>query len=235
LLSFFYLKTTIFAATTKLYYSFNRETLKKQGICIMICMLSIIYANAQEVIQLPEAQKEGGMPLMETFAQRQSIREYSEREIEMQDLSNLLWAAFGINREGGKRTAPSARNWQEYDLYIVLQNGVYLWNPEANVLTRVIEEDVREMTGKQEFVATAPLQIMLVANMNKPEGKDKTATLNTVYCDAGFISQNIYLFCSSFEMASVARLYYDAEPLHEKLKLEKEQKIILIQTVGYRP
>lgn len=208
--------------------------MKKQGICFMICMLSIIYAKGQDNNMLPEPQKDGGMSIMECFAQRQSIREYSEREIEMQDLSNLLWAAFGINRENGKRTAPSARNWQEFDLYLVMQNGVFLWNPEENILTLVLEEDIREMTGKQEFVGTAPLQIMLVANMNKAEGKDESATLNTVYCDAGYISQNIYLFCSSFEMASVARLYFDAETLHKKLKLEKEQKIILIHTVGYR-
>jgi len=182
--------------------------MKKQGICFMICMLSIIYAKGQDNNMLPEPQKDGGMSIMECFAQRQSIREYSEREIEMQDLSNLLWAAFG--------------------------NGVFLWNPEENFLTLVLEEDIREMTGKQEFVGTAPLQIMLVANMKKAEGKDETATLNTVYCDAGYISQNIYLFCSSFEMASVARLYFDAETLHKKLKLEKEQKIILIHTVGYR-
>ncbi len=197
-------------------------------------MLSIIYVNGQDNNMLPNPQKDGGMSLMETLAQRQSCREYSEREMEMQDLSNLLWAAFGINRENGKRTAPSARNWQEFDLYVVMQNGVFIWNPEANLLTSVLEDDIREMTGKQEFVGTAPLQIMLVANMKKTEGKDESAILNTVYCDAGFISQNIYLYCASFEMACVARLYFDAEALHKKLKLEKEQKIILIHTVGYK-
>jgi SagB-type dehydrogenase family enzyme len=149
-------------------------------------------------------------------------------------LSNLLWAAFGVNRpDSGKRTAPSAMNWQEIDIYVATQDGLYVYDAKANALNPVSAQDVRGATGQQPFVKEAPLDLFYVADLAKTAkagGDDQT--LYTA-ADTGFIAQNIYLFCASEGLATVVRGGVDRGALAKLAKLRPDQKIILAQTVGY--
>ena len=173
-------------------------------------------------ITLPQPVKTGGMPLMEALNKRASAREFSSQKLDNQTLSNLLWAAWGYNRED-KRTAPTANNKQEIDLYVCLESGTYLYDARANKLVLVTKEDVRAATGKQEFVGTAPLNIVFVAD------KTKGGAPGT---DSGFISQNIYLFCASEDLATVVRGWYDADVIKKALNLKDTQDVVLTQSVG---
>lgn len=179
--------------------------------------------SAQD-IQLPKPVKTGGMPLMEALEKRSTSREFSEESLDIQTLSNLLWAAWGYNRED-KRTAPSSQNKQVIDLYVVLKSGAYLYDAKANILKQVNTQDVRKQVGKQDFVYTAPLNIALVADESKNGDPMR---------DCGYISQNIYLYCAANNLATVARGYYDEKDAHNALKLTSSQKVVLTQTVGKR-
>jgi SagB-type dehydrogenase family enzyme len=150
-------------------------------------------------------------------------------------LSNLLWAAFGINRpESGKRTAPSAHNWQEIDIYVALEKGLYLYDPTANVLEPVLDEDIREATGLQSFVGTAPVNLVYVADLERITGDHSDEVKeNLAGMDTGFIGQNVYLFCASEGLATVVRGWVDREKLGEIMGLRDTQRIILAHTVGY--
>jgi SagB-type dehydrogenase family enzyme len=177
---------------------------------------------------LPAAERKGGMPLMEALDQRQSIREFSSREIPPQQLSNLLWAAWGYNREDQKkRTAPSSNNRQEISVYCAMKDGLYLYDAEAHALKKVSDRDIRKESGKQDFAAKAPLNLIFVADTNVQKN------LNSSYANVGFISQNVYLYCASEGLGTVVRGWFDAELLHKAMELEAHQTIILCQTVGY--
>ena len=176
--------------------------------------------SAQDIV-LPEPVKTGGMPLMEALSKRESTREFSPEDIDNQTLSNLLWAAWGYNR-ADKRTAPSANNKQEIDLYVVKASGAYLYDARENKLIQVSKEDVRKETGKQDYVGTAPVNIVFVA--------DKTRGDSPV--NSGFISQNIYLYCASVGLGTVVRGYFDPQEVSKVLKLKETQTPILTQTVG---
>ncbi len=187
-----------------------------------------VLAQTETVIQLPTVQKIGGMPLMEALDQRQSIRSYEKTELSDQVLSNLLWAAWGYNRnELKKRTAPSSMNKQEMSIYCALEMGLYLYNAEKNTLELVKKEDLRAKSGKQAFVGSAPLNLVFVANTKKQ------SSATSSYANVGFISQNVYLFCASEGLGTVIRGWYDADKLHKIMELNKHQSIILCQTVGY--
>ena len=180
-------------------------------------------ASAQD-IQLPAPQKTGGMPLMEALNLRQTTREFSSEELDMQTLSNLLWAAYGFNRPD-KRVVPSANNKQEIDLYVCLKSGIYFYDAEANVLIQKVEGDHRKSMGKQEFVWDAPVNFILVGNTDKS---------GSYQIDSGFISQNIYLFCASEDLATVVRGFFDAKEIHELMNLTEKQVVVITQTVGYK-
>lgn len=198
-------------------------------------MLSIVaMAQDMEVIKLPKPQTEGGKPLMEALKARQTGREFSPEKLPLRVLSNLLWAADGINRpESGKRTAPSAVNWQEIDIYVALEEGLYLYNVKDHILVPVLAKDLRGDTGPQPFVAGAPLNLVYVADytrMGTAAEKDKDFYSAT---DTGFISQNVYLYCASEGLSTVVRGYVDKESLAKAMGLKPTQKVILAQTVGY--
>jgi nitroreductase len=187
-----------------------------------------------KVINLPKPHMEGGMPLMEALKNRQSARAYSDKPISDQVLSDLLWAAFGINRPDGKRTAPSAMNWQEFDIYVFRPDGTYLYDAKANTLKEVVAKDLRSQTGGQRFVGTAPLNLVFVADLSRiRQGGSEEGNLAMVNADAGFISQNVYLFCASEHLATVVRAMVPKKPLGEALSLGETQRIILAQTIGY--
>jgi SagB-type dehydrogenase family enzyme len=171
---------------------------------------------------------------MQVLQERRTSRTFSNEDVPLQTLSNLLWAAFGINRpELGKRTAPSANNWQEFDIYVAMDKGVYLYDAQENLLRPVLPGNIHALTGKQDFVEDAPINLIFVANYAKMGNASTEAKDFYSATDVGFISQNVYLFCASEGLATVVRGWFDKEALAKKMQLEPEQKVILCQTVGY--
>ena len=151
--------------------------------------------QASDAILLPPPEMTGGLPLMDALKARHSTREFDTRPMPPQLLSNLLWAAGGINRaDSGKRTAPSARNWQEIDVYVVLANGAYRYDPSSHSLQPVAGKDLRKLTGVQDFVALAPVNLVYVANLDRMA--DAAPEQQTLYsaADTGFMAQNVYLY-----------------------------------------
>lgn len=129
--------------------------------------------SAQEVIQLLPPQTDGGMPLMKALKNRKTSREFAGKDLSSQQLSNLLWAACGINRaDEKKRTAPSAMNYQEVDVYIATAKGLFLYDYQKNSLTGILKDDIRDKAGKQDFVKTAPLTLIYVADYDKMAKSD---------------------------------------------------------------
>ncbi len=186
----------------------------------------------QQAIVLPRPETSGGRPLMQVLKERQTAREFGSQALSRQILSNLLWAAFGINRpESGKRTAPSAMNRQEIQIYIATAEGVYLFEPKAHALKPVLAEDLRAATGTQPFVKDAPVNLVYVADLAKADPDEEA--VRYAFVDAGFIAQNVYLFCASERLATVVRGSVDRPALARAMKLAPNQKIILAQTVGY--
>lgn len=181
--------------------------------------------DAQD-IQLSAPDKKGGKPLMQALSERKSAREFQEKELPDEVLSNLLWAANGFNRED-KRTAPTANNRQELELYLVMKSGIYFYNAREHRLALVKKGDYRKSAGTQTYVANAPVNILFVSDSGKASGK------NYAYTDCGFVSQNIYLFCASEGLATVVRGSYDKKVLEELLQLPANQEVLLTQTVGY--
>lgn len=191
-------------------------------------------AGDAKSIKLPEPQMGAGKPLMQVMKERRTGREFSEKEIPLQVLSNLLWAANGVNRtDSGKRTAPSAMNWQEIDIYVAMPTGLYLYDAGKHELEFVLGEDIRHMTGTQEFVKAAPVNLVYVADLKKIG--DRPDDVKNFYSavDTGFISQNVYLFCASEGLSTVVRGSIDRTAMAEAMKLGSEKKITLAQTVGY--
>ena len=184
---------------------------------------------------LPPAHMEGGMPLMAALKRRRSTREYSDRALSEQTLSNLLWAAFGVNRPSGDRTAPYWRHIMVIDVYLSTADGVFLYEPKDHTLVPYMPDDVRAHTGLQDFVATAPLNLVYVAHGERM--KDISPEDRRLYAsvDAAFIGQNVYLFCASEGLASVFRGAVDYEKLAEVMKLPDQQFVTFAQTVGYSP
>jgi len=190
--------------------------------------------ESPKVIKLLNPETDKGMPLMTALKNRKTSREFSTQELPRQVLSNLLWAAFGVSRsETGYRTAPSAVNRQEIDIYVALPEGLYLYDANTSVLVQVLSRDIRALTGKQPFVKIAPLNLIYVADLSKM-GKNTDEEKNFYAAtDTGFISENVYLFCASEGLATVVRGFVDKEGLGKVMNLRPEQKIILAQTVGY--
>lgn len=183
-------------------------------------------------MELPKPQQTGGMPLMEALAKRATVRAYSTKDLSMQQLSNLLWASFGVNRKDGKRTAPSANNKQEMELYVLLKTGAYNYDALNNKLILVTKEDLRSQAIDGKF-AEAPVQIIYIADLAKCGGSSEDAKLRTANIDCGYISQNTYLYCTSAGLVTGARGTVKREATIAKLNLRPDQKIILAHSVGF--
>ena len=195
------------------------------------CFAGSVFAQN---LDLPVPQKTGGLPLMDALAKRATARAFdASRELSPKQLSSLLWAGFGINRPDGKRTAPSARNFQETDVYVLLKSGTYVYNAASNRLDLVSSEDARSLGGTQPFVKDAPVTLIFVADLAKMGKGDNAGKMNTANIDVGYISQNAYLYCASEGLATGARGSVDRTALGPKLKLRPDQAIILAQSVGY--
>jgi SagB-type dehydrogenase family enzyme len=201
---------------------------------MMIALVTLAAAADFKDITLPKPRMEGGKPLIQALKERQSARVFSTKKLPVQVLSDLLWAAFGINRlDSGKRTAPSARNWQEVDVYAIMEGGAYLYDAKANILRGVAKGDLRKLTGTQDCVSTAPLNLVYVADMAKMKGASPEDQALYSGADVGFISQNVYLFSASGGLATVVRGSVERGTLAKALNLSDQKRIILAQTVGY--
>jgi nitroreductase len=187
-------------------------------------------------MKLPKPKSEGGMPLMEALKNRRTSREFSDRPLPPQVLSDLLWAAFGINRPDGRRTAPSSRNWQEIDIYVATADGLWLFDPKRHDLVLVLAKDIRGATGRQEFVKDAPANLIFVADFAKVPAtlSDEDKAFSSA-AGAGFISQNVYLYCASEGLATVVRGSLDRAAMAREMGLRDNQRVVLAQTVGYPP
>ena len=198
---------------------------------MLSCSLSS-YAEGPATIQLPNPQKEGGKPLMAALSARMSTKTFNGEKLPMQTLSNLLWAAFGINRPDGRRTAPSARNWQETEIYVATADGVYLWDAKKNTLETILTKDIRAITGNQEYVKDASVVLIYVSDYVKVNAGEMDKQI-LVGADTGMIAENVYLFCASEGLATVVRANIDINALGKELKLRPDQKVTLDQCVGY--
>ena len=212
--------------------------MKMTMLAVAVVMISSAYgAEVQESrdIALPAPRMAGGKPLLQALKERQTTRAFSPQKLPPQLLADLLWAANGINRpDSGKRTTPSTMNWQEISLYVILADGAYLYDAKANRLQAVAKADLRKLTGTQDFVPSAPLNLVYVADTTKMQGVPSEDQNLYAGADTGFISQNVYLFCASEGLVTVVRgLIGDKKALAEALHLAAGQKIILAQTVGY--
>jgi len=198
----------------------------KNLVVILVFIMGSVSCIAQD-IQLPTPKKTGGKPLMEALNERQSNRDFSDKELSMQTLSDLLWAGYGFNRED-KRTVPSSQNRQEMDIYVFLKTGVYFYDAKNLKLVLKVQGNNQEKTGSQPFVTVAPLNIVYVANLDKASNRDAALT------DCGFIGQNIYLYCASEGLISVVRGSVNKTAVHDLLNLSDKQEVLLAQTVGYK-
>jgi nitroreductase len=184
-------------------------------------------------ILLPPARKHGGLPLMDALARRQSSRDFVRDALPLQLLSDLLWAAYGVNREGGGRTAPSALNCQEVDVFVALPAGAYRYDAEAHALHLVAARDVRSVTGYQDFVDEAPLDLVFVADHARMGLVPVAQRESYASAAAGAIAQNAYLFCAGNGLATVIRAWIDRAAIADALGLTHDQQVLLSQTVGY--
>ena len=171
---------------------------------------------------------------MEALSKRATGRDFdASRDLSPQQLSNLLWAAWGVNRPDGRRTAPSAKNMQETDVYLLGKTGVFVYDARNHRLIRISNEDCRALGGSQAFVKDAPVTLVLVADLAKAGVGSSPGGRDWVNIDVGYISQNIYLYCASEGLATGARAYVDKAALAPKMKLRPDQLIVLAQSVGY--
>ncbi|MBI5095437.1 MAG: SagB/ThcOx family dehydrogenase [Candidatus Hydrogenedentes bacterium] len=186
------------------------------------------------VISLSAPRMEGGLPLFQALKERKSTKEFSKQPLTRESLSNLLWAAFGINRpDSGMRTAPSAKNKQEVSIYAVTAEGAYLYDAAANQLKRVAEGDLRKTTGSPESAGGPPVELVYVADFQQSGGKTEEDKRLYASITTGCIIQNVYLFCASEKLATVTRVVSNREALAQALRLTKDQWPVMTQSVGF--
>jgi nitroreductase len=246
-----------------------------QTLAVLTIFIGTAFGQAEELqpIELPQPQKTGGKPLMEALNARQSTRSFSSQKLSQQTLSNLLWAAFGQNREmivseskasSGRpgRTAPSGMNMQEIDIYVALAEGVYVYDAFSNRLNPVLAKDIRASVHRLPIAAEAAVGLIYVEDADKkvvlkggpPAGTGTPSTgapatgaspagagappagdqgrISTAEVDAGFIGQNVYLFCASEGLGTFFH-GTDKEGLAKTLNLRSSQYVLYTQTVGY--
>jgi nitroreductase len=188
---------------------------------------------AQPIV-LPPPDLGDPAPLMAALRDRRSTRTFLAEQLSLPLLSNLLWAANGVNRpESGKRTAPTARNRQDLDVYVATAQGLFLYLPGPHQLQPVLEVDLRVQTGKQPFVGKAPLELIFVSDLAKLGAPEEREGLLWAGSHAGFVSQNVYLYCAAHGLATVVRAWLEKAELAAAMGLRPDQLIVLAQSVGY--
>lgn len=189
--------------------------------------------NAPATLALPPVEQRGGLPLMEALALRRSSREFEPEALPLPLLSQLVWAGFGVNRPDGGRTAPSAINAQELDVYLALPQGAYRYDAAAHSLRLVAGSDLRRVTGYQDFVDEAPLDLVYVADYTRMRLVPLAARESYAYVAAGAIAQNVYLFAAANGLATVIRAWIDRNAIADALGLGPDEQVLLSQTIGY--
>ncbi len=208
-----------------------KKNMLKTAAALVFTVSATVSCSAQEQISLPQPSKSLETTVIEALQNRRSERVFAEKQMSDQDLASLLWAANGINREDGRRTAPSAINAQDIDIYVVRADGSYLWDAKENTLKRVSDEDLRPLVAKgQDFVLQAPVSLVLVSDKSRFGNRPATFA----QADAGYVSQNICLYCSAAGWACCPRASMDTEGLKKALQLSESQEPMLNNTVGYR-
>lgn len=205
------------------------------GVPALVVLLAGPAAAQQPApIALPAPQTNGGAPLMQALKARSTSRAFATTPLAPQVLSNLLWAAWGVNRpDSGKRTAPSARDWRETDVYVVMAAGAYRYDAGRHALAPHASGDLRAHTGTQDFVKDAPVTLVFVADTTRMKGAPADMHQAYAWADAAFISQNVYLFCASEGLATGVRASLDREALARALKLGPAEIIVFAQSVGH--
>jgi SagB-type dehydrogenase family enzyme len=225
----------------------------KRAIVACLCLGLLLFMSPRfsvsqeaQVIKLPAPQMDGGKPLMQALKLRQSTRGNfgPEEKLSMQTLSNLLWAANGVNRPDGHRTAPTAAGWNNIDIYVTTADGLFLYDAPQHELKVISKEDVRAISGlegpagggmKQDFAKTAPASLIYVADMAKTKGmKYSGEDVGPLwsYANAGTIAQNVYLFCASEGLACILRAMIDPAKISQVFKLRPDQKVLLTSTIA---
>lgn len=208
-----------------------KKNMLKTAAALVFTVSATVSCSAQEQISLPQPSKSLETTVIEALQNRRSERVFAEKQMSDQDLASLLWAANGINREDGRRTAPSAINAQDIDIYVVRADGAYLCDAKENTLKRVSDEDLRPLVAKgQDFVLQAPVSLVLVSDKSRFGNRPA----NFAQADAGYVSQNICLYCSAAGWACCPRASMDTEGLKKALQLSESQEPMLNNTVGYR-
>ena len=186
-----------------------------------------------KTIALPQPDTDGGDALMKTMRNRKSDREYAATNLSLKHLSEILWAANGVNREDGKRTVPSAMALYPLETYAVLANGIYRYDPARHELQPIVAGDHRELAGLQPFVKEAPLNLVFIADYGKYGRIPEEKRLYLAALDAGHCTQNVYLYCASEGLKAVVRAGAQEQALLEVLGLSENHRFVVAQTVGY--
>jgi SagB-type dehydrogenase family enzyme len=193
-----------------------------------------------DIIKLLSPQKNLDFPLMLALEKRRSIRKWRTDSLSEQELSGLLWAACGITKvetkeDKSRRTAPSACNSQEIKVYVAMSNGLFLYDEKNHQLIKILSEDIRECVGNQKMMHSAPVGLIYVSDyskMNSPFFRNDDQKWFTSGTDAGFVSQNVYLYCAATQLSTVILGLIDRKKLHEKIGLKECEKVVYAQVVG---
>jgi len=202
-------------------------------IAAILILPALCQAGDLGPVTLPAPQKTGGMKLMQALNERKSTREFATQKLPPQVLSDLLWAAWGVNRPDGRRTAPSASNRQEMDIYVATADGLYLYQAKEHRLQPVTSDDLRGSTVTQDYVKQAAVNLVYVADFAKMGNASAESKAMYSGADTGFISQNVYLYCASEGLVTVVRASVDRDALAKAMHLRPDQRITLAQSVGY--
>lgn len=196
--------------------------------------LSVAEEN-HPLVKLPQPQFATSAPIMQVLQKRKSTREFSKEKLPVRTLSDLLWAAFGVNRpETADRTAPSTRNWQDIDIYVATADGLFLFDAKDQALKMILAQDIRAQTGTQDFVGDAPVNLIYVSDFTRMDADTSQEDRKIVAAiDTGFIAENVYLYCANTGLATVVRGSVDKEALARTMKLKSTQWITAAQSVGY--
>ena len=206
---------------------------------IQICFAVLagsLFAQGTKTIVLNPPDLTRGLPVMKALSVRASEKDFDTAKLKLQDLSDLLWAANGINRPDiGKRTAPSAQNAQDIDIYVVMKSGIYLYDAKKHILESVADGDYRKLVAdRQENFAKAPVICLLVSDISRFRNGGDSLKLAWAAFDAGIVSQNISVFCASVGLATRPRASMDQQKLREIMKLKDSQRLMLNDPVSYK-
>lgn len=206
----------------------TRHTL---GTAVLALLCGTLSLAAQD-LKLPAPDTKGGKPLMECMTLRKSGRNFSDKKLSPQIISNIMYAADGITREDGRKTVPTARNAQNQLIYAATADGSWLYMPKTHTLKKLGDKDIRAVCGMQKFHAKAPLVVIFVAEPAKV-GKTQEQQQNYAANHAGYASQNVYLYAASEGLATVVCAMVDRKALSKALDLPKGQQIMYSQPIGY--